>query len=439
MSDWRQTYMDKLCTADEAIQSINNGDRVLVGGAASRPEHLIRAMIHHADSFRDVRIMHGLSSGGEEYCDEKYSENFMHESLFASTTTRQYMNRKNVSYVPCYYYELPHFFRDGVIPINVFMIQVSPPDRYGYMSTGVNADFVRHAVGAADVVIVQVNNKVPWCSSAGCMIHTDEVTHLVEFNEPLPAVPWRPVTDVDRKIGEYCAQLVNDGDTIQIGIGNIPNAICEALMEKKDLGVHSEIISDGVMKLWEAGVVNNQKKAFDKGIMVGCFAYGSQDLYDKINKNPAVSLQSSERTNDPRNVARCRNFISINTCIEVDLMGQIVSGSMGERIISGAGGQLDFVRGADMSYDSKGRSVVAITSTHTKNGKMVSRIRPHISHGSSVTVPRTDADYFVTEYGIARLKGKNLKDRARALISIAHPLFRDMLTEDFERRYKVKF
>ncbi|MGI6205773.1 MAG: acetyl-CoA hydrolase/transferase family protein [Anaerovoracaceae bacterium] len=439
MSDWRQTYMDKLCTADEAVQSIKDGKRVLIAGAASRPECLVRALIANAQDYKKVRIMHGLSSGGEEYCKEEYKDNFIFESLFASKATRKYMNNGNVTYVPCYYYELPHFFRDHVIPINVFMVQVSRPDKYGYMSTGVNADFIRQAVQAADMVMVQVNNKVPWCASPGCMIHTDEVTHIIEYNEPLPIAPSRPFTEVDRKIGEYCAELVNDGDTIQIGIGNIPNAICECLMDKKDLGVHSEILSDGLMKLWKAGVVNNSKKGFDRDTMVACFAYGSQDLYDLIDKNPAIKLQNSERTNDPRNVARCKNFISINTCIEVDIMGQVVSGTSGLKLISGAGGQLDFVRGADMSFDGKGRSVVAFTSTYEKNGKRSSRILPHITTGSSVTVPRQDTDYFVTEYGIARIKGKNLKDRARALIGIAHPDYRDMLIEDFERRYKVKY
>ncbi len=439
MSDWRQTYMDKLCTAEEAVQSIKDGKRVLIAGAASRPEHIIKALIANASHYRNVHIMHGLSSGGEDYCKEEYAENFIHESLFASKSTRKYINNSNVTFVPCYYYELPHFFRDRVIPINVFMVQVSTPDKYGYMSTGVNADFIRQAVKAADVVMVQVNNKVPWCTSPGCMIHTDEVTHIIEYNEPLPTAPSRPFTDTDRTIGEYCADLVHNGDTIQIGIGNIPNAICECLMNKNDLGVHSEILSDGLMNLWKAGVANNSKKGFDKDTMVACFAYGSQDLYDLIDKNPAIKLQNSERTNDPRNVARCRNFTSINTCIELDIQGQVVSGTSGLRQISGAGGQLDFVRGADMSFDGKGRSIVAFTSTYEKNGEVKSRILPHIDNGSSVTVPRQDTDYFVTEYGVARLKGLNLKDRARELIRIAHPDFRDMLIDDFERRYKVKF
>ncbi len=316
------------------------------------------------------------------------------------------MNQPNVAYVPTYYYVLPYYFSEGVIPIDVFLVQVSPPDRYGYMSAGVSADFIRQAVEAAHVVIVQVNSKVPWCASAGCLIHTDEVDHIVEYSEPLPCISSPPITDIDKKIGQYCAALVNDGDTIQIGIGNIPNAICSALMNKKNLGVHSEVISDGVMNLWKAGVVNNTKKGFDKGLMVACFAYGSQELYDQIDNNPAVSLQDAECTNDPRNIARCLNFISINTCIELDLMG---------------------------------RSVIAVTSTHTRKGKTISRIRPHLSKGSSVTVPRIDVDYVVTEYGIARLMGKNLKDRARALISIAHPDFRKNLIEHFEQRYKVKY
>lgn len=439
MKNWRDNFAAKLCSADDAVRKIRNGQRVLVGGVGIRPEELVRAMIRNASSFRDVRIMHGLSSGGEDYCLPQYRENFLHESLFASKTTRKYIEDGTAKFYPNYFYELPHFFERGIIPVDVFIFQATPPNRYGYCSTGTNADFVLEGVAAADLVIMQINDQIPWCSANECLVHVNAVDHIVYYSEALPTIPIPEPNEEEKIIGEYCASLIHDRDTIQAGIGRIPNAVCQALENKKDLGVHSEMISDGLMELWKKGVITNRYKSFDPNVMVASFAYGTKDLYRFIDHNPAVQLRAVRYTNEPTRIAKCANLCCIMTCIETDLMGQIVSGTSGLRQISGAGGQLDFMRGAGFAYDGNGRAIMALTSTHVKNGKRVSRIKPFIEDGSAVTVTRQDADYFVTEYGIARVMGKTLKDRAREMIRIAHPDFRPELIETYERRFKQKF
>ncbi|MCI8284885.1 MAG: acetyl-CoA hydrolase/transferase family protein [Firmicutes bacterium] len=439
MSDWKKRYDSILCTADEAVRAVNNGDRVLIAGVAGRPERLVKALIDNAQSYRDVKIMHGLSNGGEDYCDEKYKDNFIHESLFASKNTRKAIEEGRAKIYPCYYYELGYWFEEGTIPVNVFMFQVTPPDEFGFCSCGLIADFIQEGVDCADIVIAQVNENLPWCSSQECLVHVDRIDYIVEYNDPLPVIERKPIGDVERKIGEYCASLVEDESTLQVGIGSIPDAVCAALKDKKDLGVHTEMISDGLMDLWNAGVITNRKKSNYRGTMVAAFAYGSQKLYDFVDRNPAVTFKDVRSVNGPFKVAKCSKLVCINTCIEVDLMGQVVSSSSGLRQISGAGGQLDFIRGAAIALDGKAKAIVALTSTHEKNGEVTSRIKPFITEGSAVTVTRQDVDYFVTEYGIAHLTGKNLKDRARALIEIAHPDFRPELIADYERRFKSKY
>lgn len=439
MKSWKKSYAAKLCGADEAVKKIQDGQRVLVGGVAIRPEELIRALIRNASSFRDVRVMHGLSSGGEDYCLPQYRENFLHESLFASKTTRKYIEDGSAKFYPNFFYELPQFFERGTIPVDVFILQASPPDRYGYMSTGTNADFVREGIEAASLVIVQVNDQVPWCGSGDCLVHVNAADCLVEYSEPLPVSPNPEPNEEERMIGEYCASLIHDGDTIQAGIGRIPNAVCRALSGKKDLGVHSEMISDGIMELWKKGVITNRRKSFDPNVMVASFALGTKELYDFIDHNPAVSLRGVQYTNDPVRIARCANMCCIMTCIEVDFQGQIVAGTSGLRQISGAGGQLDFMRGAGFSRDGNGRAIMAMTSVHVRKGKVHSRIRPFIEDGSAVTVTGQDVDYFVTEYGIARVMGKNLRERARELIRIAHPDFQPELKEAWEQRFKQAY
>ncbi len=439
MGEWKTDYSRKLCTADEAIQLINNDERVLIGGVAARPECLVRALIRNADSFHGVKLMHGLSSGGEDYLKQEYKENFIHETLFVSDSTRQAVNEGRAVVYPCYYFELGDWLRDGDIKVDVFLFQASTPDEHGYCSCGLNADFIREGVETADRVIMQVNDRMPRNSGRDSLVHIGEVDRIVRCDEPMPVFPRARVTEVEKKIGENCASLVEDGCTVQVGIGAIPDAVCQALMAKKNLGVHSEMISDGIMDLYNAGVVTNTEKSREKRTMSAAFVMGTQELYDFVDNNPAVTLMRASYVNNPFTIAKCSNLVCINTCIEVDLMGQVVSGSCGLRNISGSGGQLDFLRGAAISLDRKGKAIIAMTSVHEKNGVRMSRIKPFITEGSSVTVTRQDADYFITEYGIANVKGKTLKERARALIEIAHPDFRPELIADYERRFRVSY
>lgn len=439
MGDWETRYKEKKCSALEALGAVQASDRILVGGALARPYYLLAQMVEHAQNFHNVKIMHGLSHGGEEYCEERYKENFLHEALFVSKGTRQAVKDGRAKFYPHYYCELSYFFEEGTIPIDVFMFQVTPPDKYGYCSCGLNADFIQEAVDAADVVIVQVNSKLPWCSAEDCLVHIDRIDFIVEHEDELPEVQRGELTDTALQIGKYCASLINDGDTIQVGIGNLPDAICESLKDKKHLGVHSEMIGDGIMNLWLSGAVDNSKKSIDRGSMVASFVLGTQKLYDFIDHNPIIKLKSVRRVSHPFEIAKSRNQVSINTCIEVDLMGQVVAGTNGISQISGAGGQSDFIRGILLSQDGSGKSIIVLTSTYEKHGIRKSRILGFLTDGSAVTVSREDVDYIITEYGIAHLRGKTLKERAKAMISLAHPDFRPELIEIFEKRFRVKY
>ena len=434
MKNWKEYYDSILRTPDEAVRLVPDGCRILVGGSTARPMRLMQALVENAEHFHNVRIMHGLSHGWEDYCDASMKDHFTHESLFATKNTRAALAEGRAEYVPCFYYELPDAFTSGIIPIDVFMFQATPPNAYGYCSCSLNADIIQESVDAAKLVIVQINPNLPWSSGPDCLVHVSRIDCAVEAASPLATIPIPEITETERIIGEYCASLVNDGDTLQIGIGSIPDAVCHALTNKKDLGIHSEMISDGVMDLWRSGAITNLKKSTHRGIMYASFAMGSQKLYDFIDNNPAVVLADIKKVNHPFEVAKCANLVSINSCIEIDLMGQIVSSSYGRRIISGAGGQLDFMSGARMALDGNARAIIAITSTHTKNGKTMSRIKPLITEGSSVTATREFTDYVITEYGIARLRGLSLRDRAEELIRISHPDFRDELRASLERK-----
>ena len=440
MEYWKKEYEQKLCTAEEAIKLIKSGDHLLVGGNRSRPEHIIKTLIEHASDYRNVTIKHGLSAGNEFYANEEYSENFNYESLFIpSGIPRKAINEGHATNIPIGYADIgPSIIADR-IHADVFTFQVCPPDRYGFCSCGLNADFLPEAIQAAGRIILQINNNMPRSFGPDCTVHISQADAIVEYNEPIPFSKRPDITSVEKKIGEYCASLINDGSTIQVGIGAIPNAVCKSLLKKKNLRVHSEMIEDGIMELCKAGAITREKSIDEKSPVVTAFVLGSQEMYDYINDNPIFYEARTAYVNNPFVIAKCHDFISINSCVEIDISGQVVAGSAGLRRISGAGGQLDFVKGANLTLDGKGKSILAMTSTHTKNGVAHSRIKPFLTKGSSVTVPAQDTDYFVTEYGIAHVKGRNRRDTAKALIKIAHPDFRPELINEYERRFKTAY
>ena len=334
-----------------------------------------------------------------------------------------------MDFTPVYFSEIPGLLREDLRP-NVTLLQCSPPDAHGYVSLGVSVDYTKPAAEASDLVIAQVNQNMPR-TLGDSFLHVTQIGCLGEADTPVIELAPPKIGDVERAIGENVASLVRDGDTLQLGIGAIPDAVLLFLKEKNDLGIHTEMFSDGVVELVEAGVITNKAKTLHRGQSVATFLMGTRRLYDYVNNNPAVAMYPVDYVNDPYVIGQNDNLVSINSCVQVDIMGQVVSTSAGLRQISGVGGQVDFVRGANLSKG--GRAIMAMPST-TGKGK-ISKIVPFLDQGSAVTTTRNEVNYVITEYGIAKLKGKSLRQRAEALIRIAHPDFRDELTAEFRRRY----
>ena len=397
---------------------IKSGDRV-VWACSRRALELVDAMVKNKASYENVEIVHMVGMGKGEYTAPGMEPHFRHNAIFVGGCTRKAVNEGRADYTPCFFHEVPKMFREGYLPVDVALIQLSPPDQHGYCSFGVAVDYTKPAAEVAKLVIAEINDQMPR-TMGDSFIHVSQLDYIVETSRPIIELPPPNIGDVEKAIGENCASLIEDGSTLQLGIGAIPDAILLFLKDKKDLGIHSEMISDGVVELVEAGVINNSKKTINKGKSVVTFLMGTKKLYDYVHDNPAVAMHPVDYVNDPYVVAQNDNIISINSCIQVDLMGQVASESIGLRQFSGVGGQVDFVRGASIAKG--GKSIIAMPSTASK-GK-VSRIVPFLDEGSAVTTSRNDVHYVVTEYGIAELRGKTLKQRARALIEIAHPDFR---------------
>ena len=328
-----------------------------------------------------------------------------------------------------HFYEIPDLIKNYICP-KVAIVMVSPPDEHGYVSFGTTVDYTRGTADYCDIIIAQVNKYMPR-TFGNSFMHVRDFTCFVECNEPLPEVKSVDISETEMEIGKYCASLIKDGDCLQLGIGGIPNAVCAQLWDKKDLGLHSELVGDGVVDLLEAGIINNKKKNKNPFRTILGAAFGSEKLNNYINNNPSVELHPINYVNNPSVIAQNDNMVSINSCLQIDLLGQVVSDTVGLNQYSAVGGQVDFVRGATMSKG--GRSIIALPSTAKKG--LISRIVPLITEGSAVTTPRNDVNYVVTEYGIAQLKGKTLKERAKALIRIAHPKFRPHLILEYKKRY----
>lgn len=436
--DWKEIYESRKCSASEAVDKIKSNDHVVFGHAVAEPGVLVDAMVANKEKYENVIISHLASLGKGEYSHPENRKYFNTRPWFISGPVRKAMDSGYADFTPVYFHEMPKYMRNGVFPIDVLMVMVSPPDEHGYCSTGVSSDYTMQAVKSAKLVLAEVNDQVPVVYGE-TFIHVGEIDTFTETSHPLPEIPLPVIGEVEKGLGKNCASLINDGDTIQVGIGAIPDAVLSQLKDKKDIGVHSEMISDGIVDLYEAGVINCSKKSIDKGKMVVTFLMGTRRLYDFAEKNPMVELRPVDYVNDPRVVAQCANLVCINACLQVDFLGQVASESLGTRQFSGVGGQVDFVRGAAMSHDGNARAIIATPSTaKLKNGTVVSKIVPELDPGTVVTTNRCDVDYIVTEYGIAHLKGKSNRERGQALISIAHPDFRDELQAAYDEKFRVK-
>ena len=432
--NWKEIYKSKILKPEEAVTYIKSGNRVVVGHAAGEPTVLIEAMVSNKENYRNVEVVNLVILGKGEYAQVGMEKYFKNNSIFASTSTRKAIESGRGDFTPCFFYEVPKLFSKGYLPVDVALVQVSSPDENGNCSFGVSNDYTKPAADNAKIVIAEVNDKMPR-TMGDSFINLEDIDYIVETSHPIIELQPPSIGEIEKQIGENCASLVQDGSTLQLGIGAIPEAVLLFLKDKKDLGIHSEMISDGVVELVEEGVITNKMKTLHPGIIVASFLMGTKRLYDFVNNNPLVEMYPVNYVNDPIVIMKNYKMVSINSCVQVDLMGQVCSESIGAKQISGIGGQVDFVRGVSMSED--GISIIAIPSTALK-GK-ISKIVPLLDVGAVVTTSRTDVDYIVTEYGIAHLKGKTLRDRAKALINIAHPSFRDGLIKEYKLKFKSEF
>lgn len=413
--------MAKLCSADEAVSAIHSGYRVFIHSVAAAPKALIRAMIMH--SHHDVEIVHLHTEGEALYALPEFSDNFRVNALFVGANVRRAVQEGRADYTPVFLSEVPSLFRKRILPLDVALVQVSPPDRHGYYSLGVSVDVARAAIESATTVIAQVNTYMPR-THGDAFIHESDIDIIVEHNEPLPQVEPPVIGDVERAIGLFVASLVEDGATLQMGIGAIPDAVLGALGDHKRLGIHTEMFSDGVIPLVQKGVITGEEKKVHPRKITAGFVMGTQRLYDFIHDNPSVNMLDISYINDTAVIRRNPKVTAINSAIEVDITGQVCADSIGSKMYSGVGGQMDFIRGAALS--DGGKPIIALPST-ARGG--ASRIVPFLKQGAGVVTTRAHMHYLVTEFGIAQLYAKSLQVRAQELINVAHPAHREELAQ----------
>jgi len=417
--------MYKAVSAQEAVKIIKSGDRVYIQAAAAAPQSLINAMTERYSELKNVEISHLHTEGNAPYAAIKYKNSFCVNSFFVGGNVRPTLKQGNGSYTPVFLSELPLLFLRNIIPIDVAMIMVSPPDKHGYCSLGVSVEATLAAISNAKHVIAQINKFMPRTHGDG-IIHISELDTFVEEDSPLVELVIPKPTKIEQKIGDYIAELIDDRSTLQMGIGVIPNAVLNNLTNHKDLGLHTEMLSDGVIDLILKDVINSNYKAVNPGRALATFALGSKRLYDYIDDNPFVEMRAADYVNDVHIIRQNPKMVSINSAIEVDVTGQVCADSIGKNIYSGVGGQMDFIRGASLSEG--GKAIIALPST-TKNG--ISRIVPFLKQGAGVVTTRAHVQYIITEYGVANLYGKTIDQRIKALINIAHPEHREAI----ERTY----
>jgi 4-hydroxybutyrate CoA-transferase len=427
--NWYNDYRSKCCSIEKAAGLIQSKNRVYISGNAATPLRLMAGLALRKDELEDVEINHVLLLGSDPLANPEMKGHFRHHSLFVGPADRDAVNDGRADYYPVFLYEIPGLFHAGLIPLDVTILHLSPPDEHGFLSFGVECLASKAAAENSRLVIALVNDKMPR-TLGDSFIHISRITKIVEISDDLPELPQVPFTHIEEKIGTFVASLVEDGSTLQLGIGGIPNAALKAMFDKKDLGIHTEMVSDSIIDAVEAGIITGARKTLHPYKSIATFYLGTRKLYEFIDNNPAFETHPTDYTNHPFVIGRNDRMIAVNSAIEVDLTGQVCSDSIGTRIYSGFGGQVDFIRGAAQSKG--GKPVIALPST-TKNGK-VSRIVPILKPGAGVVTTRADVHYVVTEYGIAYLHGKNLRQRAEALIHIAHPNFRSMLESEAKER-----
>ncbi len=426
--NWEKLYRSKVTDVATALSIIESGNRIYVGGGAGVPVELTRGLTERAPELRDVELTHILTFAEAPYCNPEYKDSFRVNALFIGHNVRKAVHEGRADFTPIFLNEIPGLFKNGYLPIDVALITLSPPDEHGFCSFGVEVGTTKPAAESARVIVAEVNQKMPR-TLGDSFIHLSRIDHIIEVDYPVPEAPQGGSSEEHLQVGAHIAEMIPNGATLQMGIGSIPDAVLQNLGSHKDLGIHTELFSDGVIDMVQQGVITCSNKTFHPGKIVAGFLFGTKKLYDFIHNNPIIELHPTDYVNDPFNIAQNNAMVAINSAVEIDLTGQVCADSMGPQFYSGVGGQVDFIRGAARSKG--GLPIIAVLSTARKG--TVSRITPLLKHGAGVVTTRNDVHYVVTEYGIASLYGKSIRQRARELINIAHPKFRDELTFEAQK------
>jgi acyl-CoA hydrolase/RimJ/RimL family protein N-acetyltransferase len=436
LEDLKKTWPEKFASEDEIFSHIHPGDKIFIGTGCGEPQYLVQALVNfvgrNPKAFFGIELIHVWTLGAAPYIDEQFRDNFRIDSFFISEGTRNAINRGAADYTPVSLSAIPGLIRREIIPIDVALIQTSPPDKHGYMSLGISVDIVKAATQKASLIVAQINSHMPRTQGDG-FININDVDFIISHDEPLLEYTLEDPGDIIKSIGKYVARIVEDESTLQVGYGIIPNAVVSYLGEKKHLGVHTELLSDGIIDLMQKGVVDNTKKSIDTGKTVASYCMGKKETYDLLDENPTIEFKTIDYVNNPLIIAQNRLMTAINSAMEIDLTGQATAESLSGTFYFGIGGQADFMRGAALAPG--GKSILALPSTAVND--TISRIVPSLREGTGVTLTRSDVHYVVTEYGIAYLHGKNIRERAMDLIAIAHPKFRPWLIKEAKKRLLI--
>jgi acetyl-CoA hydrolase len=420
-----QLYRTRITTAEQAVEAIQPGMRVFMTGNCSVPRTLLAALVQRAPAFtRPIEITHLFTLGNADYVAPGMERFIRVNTLFIGSNVRPAVNEGRADFTPCFLSEIPGLFRRGILPLDVALVHVSPPDSHGFCSFGIEVGVTKTAAESARIVVAEVNDRMPR-TLGDSFIHVSKLTHVVPVSYPLTEHRMGEITEREHRIAQYCASLIEDGSTLQMGIGGIPDAVLKFLGDKHDLGIHSEMFSEEVIGLAERGIINGERKTLHPGKIVAGFLMGTQRLYDFVHENPMVELHPTEYVNDPFRIAQNDRMVAINSAIEVDLTGQVCADSIGSRLYSGAGGQIDFMYGASRSKG--GKPIIALSSTAVSHGQLVSKIVTMLQPAAGVVTTRSHVHFVITEHGIADLYGHSIRQRARALIAVAHPQFRESL------------